>query len=199
MDSSVATFSEPITSRIVDFIRQIGIAVRAGEITGPTPCPGILVEQGVLVVDETRLSFPGDLLHEAGHLAVMPPGQRPLAGRHVEAGGGEEMMAIAWSYAAALHIEIDPAVVFHAGGYRGQGAGLRENFRQGHYLAVPLLEWVGMTWDNKRAAELGVRPYPAMRRWLRETADPGHASALPSAQQPSDRPDKRIEPEQRIG
>ena len=32
---------------------------------------------------------------------------------------GEEMGAIAWSYAAALHIGLDPRVVFHEDGYKG--------------------------------------------------------------------------------
>src|SRR5258708_1523489 len=57
---------------VLDFLRGIGLAVSIGEIEGPTVLPGIRVVAGGLVVDPARLKHPGDLLHEAGHLAVMP-------------------------------------------------------------------------------------------------------------------------------
>ena len=38
------------------------------------------------------------------------------------------------------------------------------------YLALPTLQWLGMAYDKRRAAEAGVAPFPAMRRWLREAA-----------------------------
>ena len=165
-----SAFGDPLVCRIVDFIREIGIEVRAGEVVESTPCPGILLARGALVVEEARLSFPGDLLHEAGHLAVMTPDRRRAMHRDAGADPAEEMMAIAWSYAAALHLGIDPAIVFHAGGYRGGSTALLENFRQGRYLALPTLQWLDMAYDRRRAAEAGVAPFPAMRRWLREAA-----------------------------
>ena len=67
----------------------------------------------------------------------------------------EEMMAIAWSYAAAVHLDLDPAVVFHEGGYRGGSASLIEAFARPSPLGVPMLEWLGMT-----------RDFPVMTRWL---------------------------------
>jgi hypothetical protein len=82
----------------------------------------------------------------------------------------DSKMAIAWSYAAALHLGIDPAIVFHAGGYRGGSTALLENFGRGRYLALPTLQWLGLAYDKRRAAEAGVAPFPAMRRWLREAA-----------------------------
>ena len=72
--------------------------------------------------------------------------------------GGEEMGAIAWSYAAALHIGLDPAVVFHAAGYRGGSQSLLENFRAGRPIGVPILQWAGLNGDD----------YPRMIRWLRD-------------------------------
>ena len=39
--------------------------------------PGIRLEQGALLVDESQLTYPGDLLHEAGHIAMTPPELRP--------------------------------------------------------------------------------------------------------------------------
>lgn len=163
-----AEFRDPLVLRIATFLREIGLEIVAGAIAEPTVLPGITVSHGRLVVDEVRLKYPGDLLHEAGHLAVAPPAQRGAFHRNVGNDGAEEMMAICWSYAAAIHLGIEPAVVFHAEGYRGGGDYLVGNFAEGHFVGLPMLQWVGMTFDAKRAAENGVCPYPHMLRWLRE-------------------------------
>ena len=81
------------------------------------------------------------------------------------------MAAIAWSYAAALHLKIDPAIVFHDEGYGGKPGdlsnNLAENFATGHYVGVPLLALYGLSCEPHRAQD-GMLPYPHMRRWLRE-------------------------------
>ena len=74
---------------------------------------------------------------------------------------------MAWSYAALVQLELDLAVVFHAGGYQGGSATLIENFRQGRYVAVPMLQWLGMAYDAIQAPSHGVAPYPHMVQWLR--------------------------------
>jgi hypothetical protein len=79
------------------------------------------------------------------------------------------MMAIAWSYAAAVHLQLPLEVLFHAEGYRGGSQSLIDNFAAGRYLAVPMLQWLGMTYDDKRAKEAGVDPYPNMVKWLRDS------------------------------
>ena len=45
-----------------------------------------------------------------------------------------------------------------------------ENFTQGRYFGVPLLQWFGLTYDEQQARLHGTAPYPAMRGWVR-TAD----------------------------
>jgi hypothetical protein len=154
----VVTFLNPLTNRIAGFLNEIGLPVRAGEIPEPTFLPGIHVFGGVLVVDEGRLAYPGDLLHEAGHLAVTPAARRDSIDGNAGDDGGEEMAAIAWSYAAAVHLELSPDVVFHAAGYRGGSSSLIDNFGAGRYVGVPYLKWIGLTGDA----------YPAMTRWLRD-------------------------------
>jgi len=163
-----AVFTDPLVERIAAFLREIGLEVRSGTVGEGTALPGITIDRGILVVDEARMLYPGDLLHEAGHLAVAPPARRTAFRHDVGNDPAEEMMAIAWSYAAALYLKIDPAIVFHADGYRGGGPSIVENFSAGHYFGVPMLDYVGMAVDIDRARREGLMPYPHMRRWLRE-------------------------------
>jgi hypothetical protein len=144
---------------IVAFLRRIGIEVRLETLGEGTFLPGLAIQHGALAIDEARLLYPGDLLHEAGHLAVMTAGERAQCDGDAGADGGAELAAIGWSYAAALAIGLDPAVVFHPHGYKSGAASLLENFAAGRYLGLPLLQWYGLT----RA-----ETYPQMDRWLRE-------------------------------
>ena len=160
-------FADPLTATIAEFLRSIGLDVALGAFDGDGAVPGIRIEHGTLVVDESRLRFPGDLLHEAGHLAVAEPARRATMTDDAASDGGEEMAAIAWSYAAALHLGVDPACVFHADGYRGGSAAILENFTQGRYFGVPLLQWFGLAYDEQQARLHGTAPYPAMRGWVR--------------------------------
>jgi hypothetical protein len=157
-----------LTERIVAFLAEIGLTVRAAEVSGPTVLPGILVEHGGLLFDPEKLRFPCDLLHEAGHLAVVPPERRAAMHHDVGSDPAEEMMAIAWSYAAALHLGVDPARLFHHE-YKGGGPAILAAFAGGRGFGVPMLQWVGLTYDATRARAEGGAPYPYMRRWLRES------------------------------
>jgi hypothetical protein len=165
---AMSEFRDPTTQRIGAFLEDIGLSVRHAELTQPTFLPGLQIEPGGLIVDEQRLLYPGDLLHEAGHLAMLTTEQRQSQGPDAGPDLGYEIGAMCWSYAAALHIGIDPAVVFHAQGYRGASQSFLENFAQGRYPGLPLLQWMGLTADEKNAPELGVQPFPHMLRWLRE-------------------------------
>ncbi len=162
----------PATTIIVDFIRSIGIRVDVEPVDGETVLPGINISHGGLVVDPEKLLYPGDILHEAGHLAVAPPEFRiQMHGaldpkKDLEIAG--ELMAIPWSYAAALYLQIDPKIVFHDDGYHGGGDSILENFSEGRYFGVPMLEWAGMTFDTKNAKEKGLAPFPNMIKWIRE-------------------------------
>ena len=148
-------FDMPDTAKILDFIREAGIPVELGDLPGDTVLPGMTVSYGVLIVDPRTLVFPGDLLHDAGHIAVADPAAGHEA---VSSDPGEEMAAIAWSYAAALAIGIDPRIVFHDHGYRGGGDYIAENFAEGRTFGVPLLQFWGLTRDDL---------FPAMLRWRR--------------------------------
>jgi hypothetical protein len=145
--------------RIVAFLREIGIEVVFEEgVEGFLP--GLRVDRGRLLVDERRLEWPGDLLHEAGHLALVPAARRPQTTGEVEVPGVPmaqvEPAAMLWSYAAALHVGVDPAIVFHEGGYRGRAPGLLRTYGFGVYPGLPVLVRLGLASDD----------YPRMRRWL---------------------------------
>src|SRR3569623_774740 len=143
-------FDDPDTAAILAFLERIGIPVAFEPVADDPLLPAMTVRGGTLIVDPARLTWPGDLLHDA-----------------VNADPGEEMAAIAWSYAAAVEAGGDAAVVFHAEGYRGGGSTLAEDFTSGHYFGEPLLHYFGMTVMPRHAAEQGVPPYPHMLRWLR--------------------------------
>lgn len=158
-------FANPLTNRLAEFVRGIGIDVVPAPLPEPTFLPGIDVRNGVILVDEERLAHPGDLLHEAGHLAVTDAAERHAP--RLTPSDGDEMATIAWSFAAAKHLDVDPAIVFHPHGYRGASQSYIENFEAGRTFGQPLLQHYGMTFERRQAAENGVAPYPHMLRWLR--------------------------------
>jgi hypothetical protein len=161
-----------VTRRIADFITEIGIEVVPARLSCETFLPGILVENGRILVDEARLTYPGDLLHEAGHLAVAPSGLRSSLSGEVALPGvwmePVEVQAIAWSYAAILYLGLAPTVVFHEGGYRAESERLLSNFSLGVYIGVSGLQDAGLTVIGDKATELGLPPYPHMLKWLRD-------------------------------
>lgn len=150
-----------LTRRLVDFVSGIGLSI-APEPGADGLLPAMAVRDGTLFYDPDRLRWPGDLLHEAGHLAVTDPALRRTISTFDD-DGGDEMTAIAWSYAAALAVGIDPRLVFHDDGYKGDGAWLAETFAGGSYIGLPMLQYYGLA---ARAGD-GAPPYPAMKRWLR--------------------------------
>jgi len=157
---------DALLKQITRFLLDLGFQIRETEVSQQTFVPGIFIDRGTILIDRSKLLYPGDLLHEAGHLAVMPREKRMRVQGDVGNKAAEEMMAIAWSYAAAVHLGLDAHVVFHQGGYRGDGEWLIENFTNGRYIAVPMLQWIGLTADEKRAKELGIEPYPHMIKWV---------------------------------
>lgn len=152
--------------KALGFIHSIGIET-SFEHLEEEECflPGLLICNGRILVDRENLAYPGDILHEAAHLALVPAAERDLVaageiGKRADA-AAEEMAAIAWTYAACRHLDIDPAFVFHEHGYRGDAVSIAESFEQGRGFGVPILQWLGMT--GKDGYE-----FPAMAQWKRD-------------------------------
>lgn len=158
--------------RIVAFLVDIGLPPRAATLGGDTFLPGIRITRGELVYDPARLTWPADLLHEAGHIALAPAAQRATLDdaltveQHFEHGG--EVESIAWSYAASVRLALPLGELFHEGGYRGQSHGLALSFSLGVYVGVAGLAALGLCAIGEDAHRRGVEPYPYMLRWLRD-------------------------------
>jgi hypothetical protein len=145
------------------FLTEIGIETRETTLPEDTFLPGLLIDHGQLLIDPARLLHPGDVLHEAGHLAVTAAAERPdLHGNITEnkpEKDGEELAAMLWSYAACQELGLPAEVVFHPQGYKGQSDWLLNSYRQGSYIGLPLLVWMGLTTTET---------FPRLTRWLRE-------------------------------
>ena len=159
-----------LLDKCIQFLTDIGIATSFKKIENGSFLPGLIIEQGCIVIDKDALLYPGDILHEAGHIAVVSADRRSLLGQEAiiesKERETEEMMAIAWSYAACIHLQIDPHIVFHEQGYKGDGKSIVENFRAGQFFGTPMLQWCKMTIEP-RNAQPGEPTYPQMLKWLR--------------------------------
>lgn len=151
---------------ILLFLNRIGIAIRPGVISDQSFLPGVEIVNGGIVYDEKLLTYPGDLLHEAGHIALVPSDKRTqLCGNATDqqlTDGGEEIGVMLWSYAAAIASGISPDLVFHSNGYLGQGQWLLDNYQSGNFIGLPLLQWMGLCHAYDRSPG-----FPKMIKWLR--------------------------------
>lgn len=167
------TTTETTLQTIIGFIESIGIPVTHANGVENVFLPGLRIENGAIVIDSGKEFYPGDLLHEAGHIATVPAADRQtLSNENIgtrKDSAAEEMMSIAWSYAACCYLELDPYVVFHENGYKNGGAQIAEGFMKGEYFGVPMLQWVGLTHDPKsRNLPENAVLYPKMIKWLRD-------------------------------
>jgi hypothetical protein len=159
-----------ITDKMLGFVEEIGIPVVRQAIVTETVLPGIAIMNGAIVVDVGRLLYPGDILHEAGHIAIVPAADRSTLSAETigtrKDRAAEEMMSIAWSYAASIHLDIDQRIFLHPDGYHGGAEGLLQSFAAGNGVGVPMLQYVGLT--RMQSDDSATPPYPHMLHWLRD-------------------------------
>lgn len=156
------TTDNDISKRIINFLNEIGIDVIKVDLDDNTFLPGLQLKGQSILVDDTKLKYPGDLLHEAGHIAVTEKQMRPSIGTNKIGANwpsqSDEIVAILWSYAALHHLKLDPKVVFHPEGYKNASPWFIGQFTNGVYMGLPLLEWMGICEADE---------FPIMKQWLR--------------------------------
>jgi hypothetical protein len=157
---------------IFAFIEGIGLPIRETPLPGDTFLPGVELREGGILVDPARLQWPGDLLHEAGHLAVLPSRVRHVAEEDqpnaADAEHAGELEAMAWAYAAVQALEIPVDVLIHEGGYRGRSRDLLQMYAFGVYPGLKGLCDAGLAAAPGFTPDCGELRYPRMLKWLRD-------------------------------
>lgn len=180
---------------IVAFLRGIGMQVEYGEGGRDGFLPGVNIRAGALHVDPETLKGPGDLLHEAGHIIVMPRQYWPLLNRNVQtdidtiladqtardgtadpiltrAARQGEFMSQAWSYAVVQHLGLPQECLFFPGSYqydKFEGTHpMQAWIEQGTHFGLINLAQAGFTGYAGMFAYMGnngLAPFPQMARW----------------------------------
>jgi hypothetical protein len=158
---------EVIIQQFCLFFKSIGLEVIEETFEETTFLPGLKIRNGALIYCKEKLLHPGDMMHEAGHIAVTVAAERASLNDNVTANDknkeGEELAVMLWTYAVCLHLKMDPAIVFHEEGYKGESEWLLENFNAKTFIGLPLLVWMGMT-----AYPVDDTGFPIMVKWLRD-------------------------------
>lgn len=161
----------PELEKVLSFLNEIGIDIVEKELQ-TSFLPGLSLGPNCLYIDFEKLLYPGDILHETGHLAVTTSAERKIAGTNEMAPDwptqGEEIAAILWSFAAAKHLELPIEFVFHPNGYKNDSEWLISNFTSENYIGLPFLEWAGLAVGKERATKEGKEAFPKMLKWLRD-------------------------------
>lgn len=157
--------------KVIQFLEEIGIQVVEKELLESTFLPGLTIENDQIIVDYAKLKYPGDILHEAGHIAVTSSNDRKLIGTEKMPAEwptqGDEIASILWSFAALSHLNLAPNFVFHADGYKNSSDWYIENFTSGNYIGLPLLQWLKMAYVNDEISENEKLAFPKMKNWIR--------------------------------
>jgi hypothetical protein len=159
--------NQELLSRCFEFLDEIGIPWKQESISESTFLPGIKIENGGLIIDLEKLDYPGDVLHEAGHIALLPASDRPFVDQKmldsIPPAQSMEIGVILWTILAARHLGIPEEMIFHAGGYKGQSDWWLQMTQQKTYVGMPLLQWAGI-------ARLNHNGEPEVLNWLRNNA-----------------------------
>ena len=164
---------------LMNFLRSNGLVVHEVE---KLPEIGfideVLLKNGeIYITPEAKIS---SILHEAGHLAIIPtqfrhfasgdlrglqqmfdaldnePPDSPLMRAAIQCGDTE---ATAWAYAVGVHLGIPEKLIIQDDEYSGTGNEIRAMVSIGHYLGVHGLQHAGMC--NKR-------DWPRLIRWTQD-------------------------------
>lgn len=180
---------------IIDFLNKIGIeatAVDGSEKLKGAFTPHVLILEGRLEVDIYQV-FPGDILHEASHCAIIPARFRKLASGNLNdvfkamAAYAEEhpeglltypedpvsraiiqcgdTEATAWQYAAAQEVGLPDELLFPKGSFQGNAEENLLRLKVKQHYGINGLQAAGWTFLRDLAGK-GLPVYPKLAHWL---------------------------------
>ena len=166
-----------LKQNLLSFLRSNGIVVHEVETLPESGfLESILLKNGEMYIKpEAKIS---SILHEAGHLAIIPsqfrhfasgdlhglqsmfdalenePLDSPLMRAALQCGDTE---ATAWAYAVGVHLGIPEKLIIQSDEYDGTGDEIRAMLSIGAYLGIHGLQYAGMCTK---------REYPSLIRWV---------------------------------
>lgn len=179
-------------AKVVAWLEEIGLPVERAEVGAPgTFIHGIEIKNGGLRVADD--AFPGDVLHEAGHLCLLPSQFRSLADGSLTAALKALMQYLrenpeglfsypedplcrtalqysdpevtAWQYAAALHLELPEDWIFPQGSYLPEGhESILQRLKSNAYAGINGLQAMG--WTALSSFSPARPKYPLLNKWV---------------------------------
>jgi hypothetical protein len=173
--------------KTVDFLNGIGLKVEI-ERGAQGFIKGVCIRNGALFVDPG--ASPSNILHEAGHLAVLPSRFRQIASDNISAvqtmmmeqvdftdpDNGEARLAMqsgdpeasAWAWAAGLAIGLPEGQIIQDHEYQNTGDEVRMMLARKSYLGINGLATTKICAlrEGPFADAMGLPAYPKLARWL---------------------------------
>jgi len=139
---------DKVIQKMYAFLRKIGIPVKEKVLLETTFLPGLKIENSTLFVDREKLKYKGDIIHEAGHIALEKPAVRKKINGNIsdtiDTSEGTEIAIHLWSFLVCKELDIPLDIVFHSDGYKNASDWIISNFENQIYVGRPLLAWMGI-------------------------------------------------------
>lgn len=196
---------------VVTFLQAIGLPVEwVDHWDGESFMDLVRIQHGGLVVQKEAAV--ADVLHEAGHLAVVPAPYRTWIHDDVDVGlermldaietlaldpddalpkaamQAGEAEATAWAWAAGVHLGLAPHTIIADSDYQGMGQSLRVALGRGCDPGIRGLCRAGFCGQGSLAAQRGLPVYPALAFWLQGGPSPEPSPALVNGHERRPRP-----------
>jgi hypothetical protein len=199
MKKSISTTSSWLCT---EFLKRIGLRVH--EVAGASGfTEGVDIRDGELLVDP-NVACASNILHEAGHLAIVPPEFRGFFQSNVE-GGQRRMLAAlmeqniepdsplyraalncsdpeatAWAWAAGKHLGLDEEDIIQNHEYGGDGDSIRLQLALNAYAGIHGLARAGFCSTSERLSPMtGLPAFPNLAMWVQPAAlSPATATCL---------------------
>lgn len=176
--------------RVLGFLERIGIEVQRVDTLQGGFVPGIKIVAGCL--QASPVATVSDLLHEAGHIAIVPAAYRsmieadadestgrivdkaqlstldlqdPLLIRLLQIGDAE---ATAWAWAAGKYLDIPETLIIRDSDYDGGGAVQRQMLSMGRHFGVHGLQAAGFCLVRANPYRSAATVYPQLKYWLQK-------------------------------